>query len=156
MIWLAAYGVSRTACSHALVMCREMREWHNKRKHHVDPDYHDGLHPDERPMQDHFDGKLLGKFCQDSEILANGGPSFNAALAFCADGFKPIQDDTTLYVAGGDVALNLPPFLRHTMESMHLSLIIPGPKEPVSSSLSLPISHDAHTCKCCCLTYLRG
>ena len=112
MIWLAAYGVSRTPCSHALVMCREMREWHNKRKHNVDPDHHDGLDADERPMQDHFDGKLWEKICQDPEILANGGPSFNAALEFKADGVSPYKKTQHSMWLAAMSALNLPPFVR--------------------------------------------
>ena len=124
-------------CSHAPVMCRQMREWHIKRKDHANPDHHAGLHPDERPMQDHFDGKLWEKFCQDPEILANGGPSYNAALEFCADGVSPYKKTQHSMWLAAMSALNLPPFLRHTLETMHLCFIIPGPKEPVSSPLWL-------------------
>ena len=41
---------------------------------------------------------------------------------------------------GGYIYRDLTPFLRHTLETMHLCFIIPGPKEPVSSSLSLFLS----------------
>ena len=134
-------GCIASICSYAIVVCREMREWHTKRKHHVDPNHDADLHPDERPMQDHFDGKLWEKFCQDPEMLANSGPSFNAALEFCADGVSPYKRKQHSMWLAAMSALNLPPFLRHTLETMHLRFIIPGPKEPVGNPPLLSPSH---------------
>ena len=110
-----------------------MKNWHKERQSSRAEDEGEMEdQPEDKVLQDHFDGKQWQKFCNDPEIQANGGPSFNAALELCADGVSPFKRPQHSMWLAAMSALNLPPFRRHTLDTMHLLFVIPGPKEPVS------------------------
>jgi hypothetical protein len=85
-------------------------------------------------FRDHFDASMwLEIFCKDPMIAENGGPAKNVGLEFCADGVNPYKRKSYSMWFGALSILNLPPAARHTVDTMHLCFIVPGPKKPVSS-----------------------
>ena len=83
-------------------------------------------------FRDHFDASNWQEtFCEDPIIVENEGPSKNVALEFCADGVNPYKRKSYSMWFGALSILNLPPASRHTVDTMHLCFIVPGPKKPV-------------------------
>ena len=82
--------------------------------------------------RDHFDGSHWKEtFCTDPVIFANGGPDKNVGLEFCADGVNPYKRKSYSMWFGALSILNLPPAARHSVDTMHLCFIVPGPDKPV-------------------------
>jgi hypothetical protein len=83
-------------------------------------------------LRDHFDAEIWqDTFCKDPLIAENGGPAKNAGLEFCADGVNPYRRQSYSMWFGALSILNLPPAMRHSVDTMHLCFIVPGPKKPV-------------------------
>ena len=89
--------------------------------------------------RDHFDGSHWQEtFCKDPVISANGGTDRNVGLEFCADGVNPYKRKAYSMWFGALSILNLTPAVRHSVDTMHLCFIVPGPHKPVSP----------YTCQC--------
>ena len=87
---------------------------------------------DSTMYRDHFDASMWQEtFCEDLMIAGNGGPAKNVGLQFCADGVNPYKRKSYSMWFGALSILNLPPAIRHTVATMHLCFIVPGPKKPV-------------------------
>ena len=88
---------------------------------------------DTEMYRDHFDGSHWQEdFCEDPLIAAKGGPDKNVGLEFCADGVSPFGRKSYSMWFGALSIMNLPPALRHCVDTMHLCFIVPGPHKPVS------------------------
>ncbi|CAL8470203.1 g9745 [Coccomyxa elongata] len=102
----------------------------------------------ERPQndnmfRDHFDGTTWKEnFCVDPIIAANGGPGNCVGLEFCADGVNPFKRKPYSMWFGALSIRNLPPQARHSIDSMHVCFIVPGPKKPSDFSPYLDIITD--------------
>jgi len=91
---------------------------------------------DAEMYRDHYDGSHWQKdFCEDPLIATNGGPDKNVGLEFCADGVSPFGKKSHSMWFGALSVMNLPPALRHSVHTMHLCFIVPGPHKPVSPFL---------------------
>ena len=102
---------------------------------------------DDTVFRDHFDAKTWqDTFCKDPMIAANGGPAKNVGLEFCADGVNPHGRGSHSMCFGALSILNLPPAARHTVDTMHVCFIVPGPKKPVRQlqACLLPLCFDAN------------
>ncbi|CAL8465844.1 g5380 [Coccomyxa elongata] len=89
------------------------------------------LERDDGMFRDHFDGTVWReKFCKDPLIARNGGPDKNVGLEFCADGVNPYKRKSYSMWFGALSILNLPPAARHSVDTMHICFIVPGPKKP--------------------------
>ena len=109
-----------------------LMNWHVERMEHRDV----GPGEDDEIYGDHFDGSNWEqKFCKDHMVAENGGPSSNIALEFCADGVAPFKKGAQSLWFCAMSMLNLPPWVRHTVNAMHLLFIVPGPKKPVRSRM---------------------
>jgi hypothetical protein len=82
--------------------------------------------------RDHFDGSMWqDTFCKDPIVAENGGFAKNVGLEFCADGVNPYKRKAYSMWFGALSIMNLPPAARHSVDTMHLCFIVPGPKKPV-------------------------
>jgi hypothetical protein len=108
-----------------VVVCRGMR-WSSERA--------EVFAMDAKMYRDHFDGShWQDSFCKDPLISANGGPDKNVGLEFCADGVNPYKRKSYSMWFGALSIMNLPPTSRHSVDTMHLCFIAPGPHKPVNS-----------------------
>lgn len=111
-----------------------LMKWHAERMEHRDAE--DG--EDAISYGDHFDGSNWKQmFCKDPQVAGNGGPDCNIALEFCADGVSPFKRGAQSLWFCAMSMLNLPPWVRHTVNAMHLLFIVPGPKKPVRSEIHI-------------------
>jgi hypothetical protein len=105
-----------------------LMNWHAERQDHNDAEPGE----DAKVFSDHFDGtNWTDTFCNDPMIAENGGPNSNVGLEFCADGVSPFKKGAQSLWFCAVSMLNLPPWVRHTVNAMHLLFIVPGPKKPV-------------------------
>ena len=82
--------------------------------------------------RDHYDGAHWQEdFCKEPLIASNGGSDKNVGLEFCADGVNPYKRKSYSMWFGALSILNLPPALRHSVDTLHLCFIVPGPNKTV-------------------------
>lgn len=82
--------------------------------------------------RDHFDGSVWQETsCKDPIVAENGGPAMNVGPEFCADGVNPFHRGSYSMWFGALSILNLLLAARHSVDTMHLCFIVPGPDKPV-------------------------